>query len=210
MGRRRARIWRRSRPEMAEPATSGRQQPGLGEATGNQGAFSHVTRQGGAGFQPRQRQHQQPRRRLQPLHRAAEPEQIVREARGQMRRGQEFHLLRRLGGRGAGDHVRLLAFQHPEILHAEPGGYALGGQLQAKPARQHLPAHAVMPGEEAKAERGLDDGPVRAEERRDGGGVHTVVICQLAIAPARRAVARTAPGYKAAAPGPRATCCQGR
>ena len=113
-GRRRTRVWRSSRPETRGARELGRQQPGLGQAFGQQRALGHVARQRGAGFQPRQGQHQQPAGGLQPLDGAAEPEQIIRQARGQMRCGQEFHMLRRLGrGWRADEHARLVGIQYP-------------------------------------------------------------------------------------------------
>ena len=160
---------RSSRPETAPPGKIGRQQPGLRQAARDQPPLGGIARQGGAGFQPRQRQHQEARGGFQPLHRAAEPEQVVGDARGQVRGGEEGRACRRLRRGGAGDEVRLLGFEHPQILDA---GLAqrgrLGADAEAESAGQDLPALPVMPGEQAE-HHGPRFQRRAVDERRVGG-----------------------------------------
>ena len=131
----------------------GRQQAGLGQAAGQKGALGDVARQAGAGFQPRQGQHQQPGGGFKAFHRPAEPEQIVRNAGGQVGRGQRAGARRRFdGNRGAGEKMRLVSVKHPDILH--PAGDGILVEPEGQAAGQHLPGGAVVPGIEAEDQRG--------------------------------------------------------
>ena len=121
---------------------------------------SSVTSRGSSvrgAHQPLQRRAHQPRRALQPLDVAAEPEQVVghpaRQVAGGAAQLQRRHRLRRRA-----DDVAAVLAQHPDILgHAQPA--AAAGQPLAlvqhprEPARHGPPARAVVHQEQPQHHR---------------------------------------------------------